>query len=656
MNEFESPSPTWNFEITEDIINLSFKIVCGKRFAARSATNNTDTQRLLVTQAALVECYTRHGFRDLKFDTKLSLSHILAEANVTMQTSYKNNIVHYPKYVKRYVLCHILRSMGTDEFHRATKELKAKATTISSAIISQRAFNNEFGLDVEHIKQVVLVVARNGGRRNGWDYIFAMVRINRALEEEFGGVVNYVPLFSPLPLRSSMTPGFIRINTAGLMDLLLPTKESVQQFARDCAVMTPFDVRARMLDKKDVNLGLEKLVSRAVTDAEKIAFMRFKWEYFCKFRNKKYSDILECDRKGVTWGFDHAILTDGYSVNFQVSPQYDQLKTFAKRCAAKRTTAKEKQEKKAKKQEALQEKRRDFSLEEFPHCDDPSMVYNPDIKYLTGDPGKDDLLAVSDGFRSIRLTSATVNKASHKKARDRAGKKIRDSLKTLVGDMSVSQYETHELARYSKKSCVSSTFKGHLSKRFPYETSARQVYSKPLFRQSKFTVYRAKKSMVRKFINRIIETFKTPANTTKRKWMAKCERPLNHIYENGKKETTNLVLLYGDWGRNPNLRNSAPTPGIGLRRQIHKVIPTMTLDEKNTSKTCPCCMKLSLINPLMSVKCVDGSYRLKEKHSLRLCTSVGCMCRRWNRNVSASYVMMEKDLTALYNRASTSDT
>lgn len=79
--------------------------------------------------------------------------------------------------------------------------------------------------------------------------------------------------------RSTLKVILLR-DTAGLMDLLLPSKESVQQFVRDCTSMTPFDIRARMVDKKDVKLGLEKLVARPVTDAEKIAFMRFKWEYF----------------------------------------------------------------------------------------------------------------------------------------------------------------------------------------------------------------------------------------------------------------------------------------------------------------------------------------------------------------------------------------
>ena len=51
------------------------------------------------------------------------------------------------------------------------------------------------------------------------------------------------------------------------------------------------------------------------------------------------------------------------------------------------------------------------------------------------------------------------------------------------------------------------------------------------------------------------------------------------------------MLFYGDWGRHPNLKNQAPTPGIGLRRLLHAFpgILTVTVREWYTSSYCPCC-------------------------------------------------------------------
>jgi uncharacterized protein YbaR (Trm112 family) len=48
-------------------------------------------------------------------------------------------------------------------------------------------------------------------------------------------------------------------------------------------------------------------------------------------------------------------------------------------------------------------------------------------------------------------------------------------------------------------------------------------------------------------------------------------------------------MLYGNWGCNPNLKNQPPTPGIGLRRQIHRAFQTYTCNETGTSSICPKC-------------------------------------------------------------------
>jgi hypothetical protein len=491
----------------------------------------------------------------------------------------------------------------------------------------------------------------NGVKRTGWDYIFSMEKINRLLETEFAGTIQYIPLYSPLPLNTSMTPGFIRINTSGLMDLMLSNQDDVKKFAAECSLITQFDISETMKNKKDVNLGLEKLLGRDVTEEQKIQFMRFKWTYFFNFELRKYKDVLETNRHGVVWGFDHAILTDGYTVNFQVSPQYNQTKSMLKRALERKKAAEKKKLVKQKRTEARVSKTRDFSTEEFPHCDDPSLKHDPTTKSLGGDPGKQDLLAVSDGIRTIRLTSNAMNFATKSKARGKHRDKLRR--RAPCAGSSVSAYESEVLSQASHKSCVPATFRRHLQLRFPYEGGAWKVYSRPLFRQSKFLVYCAKKSVVQKFINRIKSTFSKPVKTSRHEWMKHSTRPeVDDIKRNARLATSKLVIMYGDWGRNPNLRNSAPTPGIGLRRLIHKHIPTTTTDERGSSQTCPCCMSYKqLINPIVPVQHKNGDYRFKEKHSLRLCTKEGCMCSRWNRNVSAAYVILERALKTLISHS-----
>lgn len=82
-----------------------------------------------------------------------------------------------------------------------------------------------------------------------------------------------------------------------------------------------------------------------------------------------------------------------------------------------------------------------------------------------------------------------------------------------------------------------------------------------------------------------------------------------------------IVIFWGDWGKSPNLRHSAPTPGIGLRRRVHRDFRTVTRCEHKTSSVCPCCEA--------KVHKADGQHsRLKCRRE-----GGGCASQWWSRNV-----------------------
>jgi hypothetical protein len=102
----------------------------------------------------------------------------------------------------------------------------------------------------------------------------------------------------------------------------------------------------------------------------------------------------------------------------------------------------------------------------------------------------------------------------------------------------------------------------------------------------------------------------------------------NNVQMKGKPE---FIIGYGNWGKNPNLKNNDPTPGIGLRRKLHKKIKTVTVQEHNTSNTNPCTReKKGMENPLV------GKHAIQKHHLLR-CTNEKSSCRWWNRNVVGSF-------------------
>lgn len=105
------------------------------------------------------------------------------------------------------------------------------------------------------------------------------------------------------------------------------------------------------------------------------------------------------------WGFDFAVSTNGYAASIQLSPEFNIIETFGERKCRQRKEVNDKREKKRKRTEDrhVPPSQRDWSLFEFPHIDDPAVVIDPDEHVFFVDPGKDPLLAVSDGVRHVQF-------------------------------------------------------------------------------------------------------------------------------------------------------------------------------------------------------------------------------------------------------------
>ena len=96
-----------------------------------------------------------------------------------------------------------------------------------------------------------------------------------------------------------------------------------------------------------------------------------------------------------------------------------------------------------------------------------------------------------------------------------------------------------------------------------------------------------------------------------------------------------VTILYGDWGRQPNLKHQAPSPGIGLRRILHATpgIVTITVREAYTSSFCPRC----------------GGHVDNDRgvHGLLRCDTCGV---RWSRDVVGAKNILAKGMHLLTTR------
>ena len=105
------------------------------------------------------------------------------------------------------------------------------------------------------------------------------------------------------------------------------------------------------------------------------------------------------------------------------------------------------------------------------------------------------------------------------------------------------------------------------------------------------------------------------------------------------KPKNNLFIGWGNWGKQTNLKGSAPSPGVGFKRRARQHFLIGTTPEPFTSQTCPCCQTRTLKNPEVGKNHV-------EKHHLLRCTNDNCQCRYWNRNVVGSFNILRNVFAA----------
>ena len=89
----------------------------------------------------------------------------------------------------------------------------------------------------------------------------------------------------------------------------------------------------------------------------------------------------------------------------------------------------------------------------------------------------------------------------------------------------------------SAKSCVPAHYEQYLRTRVAVEAPLKAFYRRPVFRAHRYDAYVGRRASEDRFVSRIKAAF-----------------------------GNNVTILYGDWGRTPNLRHQPPSPGVGADR------------------------------------------------------------------------------------------
>jgi hypothetical protein len=119
-----------------------------------------------------------------------------------------------------------------------------------------------------------------------------------------------------------------------------------------------------------------------------------------------------------------------------------------------------------------------------------------------------------------------------------------------------------QLSFQNSKSVNYEKFKMYLVEKNKLNKETIEFYKKDTWRKMKFRQYSYGKKSIDTFLNKIKETF-----------------------------GENLLIGYGNWSRDTQMKFFMPTMNKGLRKLIHKKYDTITINECNTSKKCCDCYK-----------------------------------------------------------------
>jgi hypothetical protein len=546
-----------------------------------------------------------------------------------MMTAYKNNIwMHYPQYVKKWLYCTFLQRAQKPKGDKVLKRYAARITyhaLYGSALPEepmQLPCDEAFLEDL--LQKMIPSIPTHGEddvaknrlydlKVRPWVYLQRMVWINRRLEEDAPLEMNpkIRRLYQPLALISTLIPSHIRLDTSGLTQLLMD-KERLDHFKT--FYEDTFGCTLNIKGKADMLSSYTKITGQKnPTEFEQALFATRYWRFLCRFTN--YRSILKTIRSDKSiWVFDNMVLTDGYSISFQITPIENFKKKGVQHLPPKKTEEETPSTKKEKTAEFL-------SLSDGTGQQWWSSIETPNrFEVLSGDPGKNDILALTNGVKDIRYTKAqrdqdtckakrTATTLQFRKKETLKGTFLRRGSEEPVVNPTVHDYESKVMSESTKKSCVFENFVDYWGKR-RLLVDKTITYDKAYFRQAKFMVYSLTKASEAKFFNQVEKHFEVPR-----------ER---------------IVVAYGDWGKNPNLAGNAPTPGIGFRRNFEQHgFKTVTTPENDTSQTCPCCKLKSLKKETIGRDPV-------EKHHLLRCKNENCASRWWNRNIAGSLNILQR--------------
>lgn len=499
-------------------------------------------------------------YKDLGCPQKLkgtNLSGIFEYSDKIIVTSIENNIkLHFFDYIRRFVntsfskqhseILDALKGKEKVEMANILKKelLSIKNDLMNNTKLSKEKYHEWINIHRPNIFPNNAVITQYDVNQEPYRFIKNMIYMNIQLEN------NEQKLFQFFPLRTSIIPKYITIDTKALIDLfegegkgkkfkeLMNNQKSIWE--------KYFNLNHNIFKMNDYSFNY--MIS---TDCHAVSINFMHNDYVEGSDNKKKlmkegREKTNENTKGLTKEEKSKVVAENNALkNAELKAKKDKEKEEYNKLS--------KEEKKKFNEEKKKLKEGNKPYIEFPYLEELSIktLKNLQTNCIYIDPGKRDLLTIIDDNDNLfRYSNKQYIKETKRKEYGYYLQYYRD----ITG---ISEIE-HELSNFNSKSCSLTKFKEYVNKKNEINKKLFSLYYHTKFRQYRWY----------SFIN------KQRAN----------DNLLNTIKKKYSKNGNKINIVMGDWGKGKQMRNFIPTPMIGMKRTLAKEFNVYTIDEFRTSK------------------------------------------------------------------------
>jgi hypothetical protein len=234
--------------ISKEFINNTMKVVCGEKEEKRGKPPKKETLEL---KEKLTTFYKEHYLPLIQDDPMdyAGLNTVLDYLKEDVMTMYENNIqLHYVEYVERYVnvvwkkklITEKIRKLGKTKTEREIRirnlcselrKIKNDLLNVDTNVFTSKSYYHKWIKEQKHN----ILPQKNKFEKNSiyydlkcspMDYLPSMVYMMKQVEKE----TKHNTIYNVFPLRSEITPKYIRLDTTTLINLLLRKEQGNKGF------------------------------------------------------------------------------------------------------------------------------------------------------------------------------------------------------------------------------------------------------------------------------------------------------------------------------------------------------------------------------------------------------------------------------------------